>query len=101
MDVLTWIQEWFGSHCNGDWEHSEGIHVETLDNPGWAVAISLSGTDLEAKAFQKTVVERTDEDWFHCFVEGQIFKGYGGIRNLEEILQAFRKWAEHRDDASM
>jgi len=100
MDVLAWIQDWFASNCNGDWEHIEGIHIMTLDNPGWGVDISLSDTGLEAEPFQKTVVERTGEDWLHCFVEDQVFKGRGGVRNLEEVLQVFRKWAERGTDGT-
>ena len=33
--VFQRLQKWYKSQCNGDWEHSFGIKIETLDNPGW------------------------------------------------------------------
>ena len=39
MDVLSMVNEWFKSQCNGDWEHDYGITIQTLDNPGWSVDI--------------------------------------------------------------
>ena len=39
MDALNWINGWFQSNCDGDWEHGFGITIETLDNPGWCVKI--------------------------------------------------------------
>ena len=33
-DLFSWIEKWYANNCNGDWEHSYGITIETLDNPG-------------------------------------------------------------------
>ena len=41
------------SRCDGDWEHSFGVVVETLDNPGWRLLVDLEGTGLEAKPFEE------------------------------------------------
>lgn len=38
-------------------------------DPGWFVQINLIDTALESKPFEKTIIERTDMDWLHCFVE--------------------------------
>jgi hypothetical protein len=38
-DNLTWLMRWYLAECNGDWEHSYGVRVETLDNPGWSLKI--------------------------------------------------------------
>jgi hypothetical protein len=35
-DVLTQIEQWYKSNCNGLWEHQFGLRIETLDNPGLA-----------------------------------------------------------------
>jgi hypothetical protein len=32
---LNELQVWYGAQCNGSWEHTYGIKIETLDNPGW------------------------------------------------------------------
>jgi hypothetical protein len=92
-DLLFDLEEWFSENCNGDWEHDMGITIRTLDNPGWAVSIHLDGTFLAGKDFEKIRIERTDNNWIHCHIEKKFFKGYGGPRNLREILSVFTDWA--------
>jgi hypothetical protein len=35
MDELQELQEWFHSHCDGEWEQKKAIEIVTCDNPGW------------------------------------------------------------------
>jgi len=93
-DILTWMQEWFLSQCNGEWEHSSGIKIDSLDNPGWSVIIDLAGTELENKFMSPVVANRTEDDWVNCSVSDNQFKAYGGPNNLREILNTFKTWAE-------
>lgn len=44
MDTLQELQRWYRSQCNGDWEHSYGVKIDTLDNPGWSVTVELADT---------------------------------------------------------
>lgn len=37
MEMNDWLSNWHKLNCNGDWEHTYGIKIETLDNPGWLV----------------------------------------------------------------
>ena len=92
MDPLQAIEEWYASVCNGDWEHSYGVKIETLDNPGWRVEIDLRETPLESRHLERVVIERTDDDWVHCWTENGKFNGAGGARNLSEILLFFGRW---------
>lgn len=100
MEILAWIQHWYKEHCNGDWEHSYGMQISTLDNPGWAVKISLEDTGLQDIKFPGVEVDRSDNDWMTCKIgftderEGIHFLGYGGPGNLEEILITFKKAVE-------
>jgi hypothetical protein len=94
MNALKWLENWYLGNCDGDWEHSYGIKIATLDNPGWAVDIKLEGTLLEDKDFHLSDIERSDIDWVHCMVSENIFKGRGGSNNLEEILVIFQAWSE-------
>jgi hypothetical protein len=48
MDALTWLQGWYLSQCDGDWEHGHGVDIGTLDNPGWRVEIRVAETELRA-----------------------------------------------------
>jgi len=42
------LETWFASMCNGDWEHTYGITLETVDNPGWLFTVEITDTPLWA-----------------------------------------------------
>nr|TKK07812.1 hypothetical protein SrhCFBP13529_11555 [Stenotrophomonas rhizophila] len=46
MHALDRLQKWYADQCDGDWEHSFGIRIDTLDNPGWTVSVDLTDTAL-------------------------------------------------------
>ena len=93
-DILTWLQQWFVSQCNEEWEHEYGIKIDTIDNPGWSVTIDLIGTDLENGSMDTISIERSEDNWINCSVVDKQFKGYGGPDQLEEILNSFRAWID-------
>lgn len=93
MEPLDAIQEWYAACCDGEWEHTYGVRIETLDNPGWTVDIDLAGTPLERKPFSLLNLKRTETDWLNCQIISGNFKGRGGPKNLGEILRIFRDWA--------
>jgi hypothetical protein len=97
MDTLSSIQDWYLRQCDGEWEHSWGIKIETLDNPGWSVRINLQGTALCERTFNEVQVNRSETDWTRCFVRENQFQAYCGAKNLEEILAVFRQFAESPD----
>jgi hypothetical protein len=90
--LLTWLQAWYASMCDGDWEQDKGITLETLDNPGWNLTISLSGTVLDGKPFDRIKVERDEHDWIHAWVADGEYKAACGPTNLSEALFTFREW---------
>lgn len=96
MEILLKLQQWYQHHCDGDWEHGNGIKIDTLDNPGWEISISLEGTELEDMAFQSISIERSDNDWIICRIneKAKIFEGFGGPFNLIELLSIFLNWAD-------
>lgn len=98
MNTLGWLEEWYYSNCNDDWEHCYGIKIGNIDNPGWTVEIDLVNTCLEDKTFETVQVQRTDTDWVYCCVKGEVFNGTGGAKNLEDILIIFKQWAEDSND---
>jgi hypothetical protein len=91
---FEWLLNWHQSQCDGDWEHSAGIHIDTIDNPGWSISINLEGTELEQKKFQKIKIDNSETDWLRCFIEDHSFKGCCGSLNFLEVLHIFRNWAE-------
>ena len=86
--------QWFQLHCDGDWEHQFGIKIETLDNPGWNLQVSIQETELQNIDFQVVDIERGENDWVFCNVKNGFFEGYCGPSNLEEMFEIFRSWAE-------
>jgi Immunity protein 53 len=94
MASLQALEAWYASQCDGDWEHSFGIAIETLDNPGWAVRIDLAETPLADRPFERVRIDRSPNDWLRCSVEAEVFKGSGGPGNLHEILDIFGRWAK-------
>jgi hypothetical protein len=101
LEALQQLQAWFAKRCDGEWEHDHGISVQSTDNPGWWVKISLSGTPLASKPFDE--VRRGDlsmdpqPPWLRCYVEDGTFNGAGDVTTLGEILTIFLEWAA--DDA--
>lgn len=91
---LVWLLNWFHQQCDGDWEHGNGVRIGTLDNPGWYLTISIKDTDCETKEFKDITTERSENDWFHCFVRDGKFEGPCGPFNLPEVIQVFRNWVE-------
>jgi len=93
-DILAWLQSWYLDQCNGAWEHVYGVKIDTLDNPGWSVDIDLAETRLDGSSMDTISIQRTEDDWIHCAVADNRFKGGGGPENLKEILNIFKKWTK-------
>ncbi|MEU9837403.1 immunity 53 family protein [Streptosporangium sp. NPDC048047] len=92
-DAFAFLQSWYASCCNDDWEHSYGVTIDTLDNPGWYLKVNLVGTPLAGTTLDHLAVERTEDDWLHDWSDGTHFEGAGGPLNLGEMLDAFRDFA--------
>ena len=99
MSALVQLQDWYLSQCNETWEHTYGVSVGTLDNPGWSLTIDLTNTNLDGHSFAPVgygIGEGSDPDspeWLTCEVKERKFVAYGGPLKLEEMLAIFLKWA--------
>lgn len=94
MTNLARFQAWYLSQCDDDWEHTYGICITTLDNPGWSVDIALEETSLQEKDFESIRSERSKNDWLFVSRTPEKFKIRCGPNNLEEGLGIFCDWAE-------
>lgn len=94
MNTLEKLQRWYLSQCDGDWEHGYGIKIDTLDNPGWHVSISVAETPWKLKPFRDVQTAISASDWITCRVEGQKFEGFCGPTNLNQVLEIFLQWVE-------
>lgn len=94
MDALQELQNWYLSQCDGDWEHCNGVSIDTLDNPGWTVTVDLAKTCLSDRGFSEVTHQTEHEsEWMRCRVVNQKFEGAGGPLMLEKILRVFLDWA--------
>jgi hypothetical protein len=87
--VLVALQRWYAAECNGDWEHSYGIVIETLDNPGWLVKIDLEETLLACRARPRVEIRASEDNWLDIEITDEKFTGSGDPTKLHNILQAF------------
>ncbi|WP_363168921.1 immunity 53 family protein [uncultured Lamprocystis sp.] len=100
MNALAQLQDWYLSQCNGDWEHTYGVSIGTLDNPGWSLVVELTDSNLDGRSFAPVShgvgadsVE-DDPDWLTCEVKSNRFVAHGGPLKLDEMIMVFVKWAD-------
>ncbi|TWT10180.1 immunity 53 family protein [Reyranella sp. CPCC 100927] len=96
-DTLLKLQAWYHAQCNGDWEHTYGITIDTLDNPGWCLTVELTDTYLYETEFDSVVFngEHVD-DWFQCKRKSSpaLFDAACGPNHLSTVIGIFLDWAE-------
>lgn len=92
--TVSALERWYSRQCNGEWEHSYGVKINTLDNPGWRVEIDLRDTRKQGATLQTVKLERTDDDWIHYWIEKRRFQIACGPGNLSEAIEVFVQWFE-------
>lgn len=97
-DLLSRLNDWYVSQCDGDWEHQCGITIESLDNPGWRMRIDLTGTPEQHR---RDFVDQRDIDdnrkWMVLKKDGNVFEGAGAPARLDAIVTGFLKWKDGSD----
>jgi len=93
LNPIDYMLDWYGSQCNGTWEHSNGVTIETLSTPGWMITVDLLETPLQDKPMAPVRQERSDKDWLLCEVDHNRFRGQGDPQKLMTILRIFQSWA--------
>lgn len=100
LNLLQWLETWFSSHCDVDWEQENGIKIETLGNPGWNIEIDLLETVLESYEFDMDTVEVSENDWYFYKIENGKFIASGDPSKLEFLLNKFRELVEEHTKAA-
>jgi len=93
-EILKGVMDWYSKQCNEDWEHQNGVCIDTLDNPGWIVKIDLEETICENMKFDTIEKDYSEHNWYHCLIKDHQFRGTGGPFNLSDILSIFLEWAK-------
>jgi hypothetical protein len=98
VDLLKRLQSWYLSQCNGCWEHTYGISITTLDNPGWRLKVDLTDANLSNRTFDEINFEGKDKnDWYQCRVKNGDFEGHCGPARLSDVIAIFLDWADGID----
>jgi hypothetical protein len=97
-DSLLWLQRWYASHCDDEWEHERRVRIQTMDNPGWLVEIGLVGTHLELLRIDLVELgEWGDPNYVEYSVADAKFRGFCGADELGRLVGFFRKvWEQHQ-----
>ena len=91
-DNLTWLMEWYAKQCIGDWEHSYGIRIDTIDNPGWSLTIDMGGENADRpKDIAWHLVENNEKDWYGYKMEDGKFEASGDPLKLHFLIHLFRE----------
>lgn len=100
-DNLMWLMGWYLAECNGDWEHSYGVKIDTLDNPGWTLKIDLRETALHRRPFERVEHREPASDleewrslgsWWVAEVKDDSFDAACGPLDLPAVIEIFRDW---------
>ncbi|MBB5620138.1 hypothetical protein HDE69_001176 [Pedobacter cryoconitis] len=94
MELIDWISKWYIDNCDGDWEHTSGVLIETLDNPGWSIKIDLINTPLEGKQLAEVFVDKSEDDWLKICSDGKRFIGYGDANKLKHLIESFKSFSQ-------
>lgn len=94
--MINWLENWFVNHCDGSWEYSYGIKMETLDNPGWIVIIDTFGTELYDRPFAVIDKDESENNWMLCKIKDDQFAGFGDPQKLGNILTIFQEWNDEQ-----
>jgi hypothetical protein len=91
MNILKWIESWYQSQCDGDWEHEYGVSISNIDNPGWRIKIDLEGTILESISIPYSLTMPEDTNWYSYEIKNAVFIANGDTSKLEFLLFKFKE----------
>jgi hypothetical protein len=90
MNTLEWLENWYNSNCDGDWEHEYGVEITTIDNPGWRITIDLAETKYESINIEYQLVEQNENNWYGYSVLNSKFIGVGSPEKLTQLIELFK-----------
>ncbi|MFT3675503.1 MAG: immunity 53 family protein [Chitinophagaceae bacterium] len=99
--MLEWLQQWYNTQCDGDWEHEYGVKITTIDNPGWSVVIDLTGTKLEGIEVPYKLEEISPDVWRSYSITKDVFDAGCSPSELLSLIKVFKKiWEQYDENKS-
>ncbi len=94
MENLNWLQNWYKKQIDGDWEHTYGVAIKTIDNPGWHIEIDLNETSYEHLNSEFKLIDNSKDDWYGVEIKNKKYIGVGDPSKLDFLIKIFRKFVE-------
>jgi hypothetical protein len=91
-----WLQQFFQSNCDGEWEHYHGCRIQSMSDPGWLLRFDLTGTEHENKRLDELADPRAPIDWLKCKPVDGVFEAQCSPRRLAECIEILRDVVEGR-----
>ena len=89
---LVWLQLWYHSQCDGDWEHTYGLDISFVDGQGWQVEIDIFDTEMHDVPYDGFGVTEEGNGGTWCRRQDMKFLGSSPLNNgLTTILNEFRR----------
>lgn len=88
--MIEWLQDWYSSNCNGEWEHENVVKIQSLDNPGWLLEINIVNLAAKAELKNWNVFEISEQNWIGYDVEDNKFTASGDSTKLEALIMIFK-----------
>lgn len=95
-DSFEWLQRFFLSNCDGEWEHERGCKIESMSDPGWIFQFDLTGTPHDRKALEELEDRTGPLVWLKCKVENGVFEAQCSPKRLNECIDILRDLVEGR-----
>jgi Immunity protein 53 len=97
---FTNLVQWYLKKCDGNWEHSHGFEISTLDNPGIRLRIDLRESENENRSFSKIAIDmESSTDWVYCEkTVDNFFEGCCHPTRIEKLIQIFLSWCDVQDN---
>ncbi len=95
MNLIKWLDNWYASQCDGNWEHDYGVNIETLDNPGWSIKINLNYTNTPLDDRKWRLIELSENQWIGYKIKDGFFDAASVPKNLEILIYIFKKLVEN------
>ncbi len=92
MNSLKLMEEWYLNQCNEEWEHSFGVSIGTLDNPGWEIKVDLKNTKyfgIEKFEYEEKINDKNE--WISIKKESDKIVGFCGPKKLDEMINKIFK----------
>lgn len=91
-DDYDFLEDWYASQCDGEWEREYGVRISNVTNPGWSLSIDLIGTELEGRVVEIAPID-DDRNWLYVHSDGRTFEALSSSPGLRRTVEAFRRFA--------